>query len=319
VETKSTHKVEVIRIDHVEPHPNAERLEVVHIWGYTACVAKGQFKPGDLAAYIPPDSIVPETPDFAFLGDHRRIKVKRLRGIYSQGLLMPAPPGAQVGDDVACLLGVTHYEPPLPMVTGGESETAPAGFRPHYDVDSWYRFGSLFHPGEPVAVTEKVHGASARYCWQEGRLRCGSRGEWKKEDPRSIWWLAVGASPWLVPFLQEHPDITVYGEVYGVQKLKYGVPKGEARLAVFDLFRGNAWVPHVEARQLGAGLAWVPSLYVGPYDETAIRPMADGPSLIPGADHIREGIVVKPLEERTDPQIGRVQLKIVSNQYLEGD
>jgi RNA ligase (TIGR02306 family) len=107
--------------------------------------------------------------------------------------------------------------------------------------------------------------------------------------------------------------------VYGVQKLKYGVPKGEARLAVFDLFRSSTWIPHAEARQLGAGLAWVPCLYVGPYDETAIRQMADGPSLIRSADHIREGIVVKPLEERTDPQIGRVRLKIVSNQYLERD
>ena len=60
----------------------------MRIWGYTACVAKGLFRPGDLAAYLPPDSLVPDTPEFAFLGEHRRIKVRRLRGIYSQGLLI---------------------------------------------------------------------------------------------------------------------------------------------------------------------------------------------------------------------------------------
>jgi hypothetical protein len=36
-----------------------------------------------------------------------------------------------------------------------------------------------------------------------------------------------------------------------------------------------------------------------------------------GAKNIREGIVVKPERERTDPTIGRVQLKIISNTYLE--
>jgi len=36
------------------------------------------------------------------------------------------------------------------------------------------------------------------------------------------------------------------------------------------------------------------------------------------AKNIREGCVVKPLIERTHPEIGRVQLKLVSNTYLEG-
>jgi hypothetical protein len=45
--------------------------------------------------------------------------------------------------------------------------------------------------------------------------------------------------------------------------------------------------------------------------------LAEGPSLIPGAKHYREGIVVKPLEERYDKMVGRVQLKIVSAMCLE--
>ena len=35
--------------------------------------------------------------------------------------------------------------------------------------------------------------------------------------------------------------------------------------------------------------------------------------------HIREGLVVRPLQERTDPKIGRVLLKYVSDSYLFGE
>ena len=45
--------------------------------------------------------------------------------------------------------------------------------------------------------------------------------------------------------------------------------------------------------------------------------IALGDSVIPGAKHMKEGVVVKPVKERRDPDLGRVQLKIVSPRYLE--
>lgn len=312
---KSTHKVEVIRLGPLEKHPNADRLEIAKIFGYTVCCQVGNFKEGELAAYIPPDSVVPNTPEFAFLNGHFRIKVKKLRGIVSQGFLIPAPPGAKEGDNVAEIVGVTHYDPPEPMSTGGDAERAPSGYRPSYDVDSFFRYRHLFKLGEIVVATEKIHGASARFAWHDGRLFCGSRTEWKKEDPNNLWWKAANNTPELAKFCEAHPEITVYGEVYGqVQDLKY---QGGVNFAAFDLLRGNEWVSHEEATKLADKLPWVPVVYVGPYDETAIRNLADGNSLIPGAKNIREGVVVKPVVERTSPEIGRVQLKIVSDAYLE--
>jgi hypothetical protein len=35
-----------------------------------------------------------------------------------------------------------------------------------------------------------------------------------------------------------------------------------------------------------------------------------------GGGHIREGVVVKPTIERTDPKIGRVVLKYLNDDYL---
>lgn len=104
----SDHAVRVVRVNEVLKHPNADRLEIIPIGGYQAVVGKGNFKVGDLAVYIPPDSIVPQKPEYSFVWErdgggnlrdippdaevpekYRRVTVKRLRKEYSEGLLMP--------------------------------------------------------------------------------------------------------------------------------------------------------------------------------------------------------------------------------------
>ena len=65
---------------------------------------------------------------------------------------------------------------------------------------------------------------------------------------------------------------------------------------------------------------FVPTITIEPWDKERFFALAEGPSLVAdkhGASHIREGIVVKPLVERVNVDVGRVQLKIVSNAYLE--
>jgi hypothetical protein len=166
---KSTHRVEVVPVV-LEKHPDADTLSVVRVFGYTVCVRTADWEGRTVGAYIPPDSVVPDTPEYAFLGENRRIKVRRLRGVVSMGLLVPAPEGAKIGDDVAERLGIGHYEPPLSFKTGGDVEEAPAGYRPVYDVDTWYRYKQLLRPGEEVRVTEKIHGASGRWVFQDGRM-----------------------------------------------------------------------------------------------------------------------------------------------------
>lgn len=317
---KSTHKVEVIRLTSVSQHPNADRLDVIKVFDYTCCAPKGQFNVGDLAAYIPPDSIVDTSrPEFAFLAGHERIKVKKLRGVVSMGLLVPVPEGSNVGDDVADHYGVTHYNPPEPLIAGGEMAPAPPGYHPCYDVDSLRRYAHLFIEDEPVWITEKIHGASARFCWTEGYMNAGSRSTWKKYDPNNLWWKALDRFPEIGWFCDKHPDITVYGEVYGqVQNLKYGTASGEVRVAVFDLLKGSEWVHPQEALDLAPLLPWVPRLATTlPFSLETVLALAEGHSLVPGANHIREGIVVKPLVERTSLEVGRVCMKVVSNAYLE--
>ncbi len=304
----------------LEPHPNADSLSLVMVDDFQCAVRTEDWNNGDLAVYIPPDSIVPETKEFEFLGKHRRIKARKLRGEWSVGLLIPAPSDASVGDDCMERLGIVHYEPQVHghFSTGGDNVTPPPGCYPKYDVLNFRKYSSLFNDGEEVVVTEKIHGANARFVCTNDQMFCGSRRFWKKEDPNNLWWKALNQCTVLEAWLRHHQDLVVYGEVYGsVQKFTYGANRGEIRFAAFDIMQNGQWLNFDEVHIIGAPLPWVPLVYRGEYDKTKILTFVDGYSLIPGSQNIREGVVIKPIIERTNRKIGRLQLKIVSNTYLE--
>ncbi len=356
----STFEVPVVPV-RLEPHPNADTLSLVRVFGYQVVVRTADWRGEELGAYIPPDSVVPDAPEYAFLGQgeekpdgsralrdkDRRITVKKLRGERSEGLLMPAPVGARIGDNVAAQLGITHYEPPVrDGGTYGAAEKAPFGIFPVYDLEHHKRHGDALIPGELVVISEKLHGANAKYAFRDGRMYVGSRNQWKRDEPGSAYWKVLRKYPQIERLCRANPDLTIYGEVYGdVQDLKYGAEKGEVFFAAFDLYRdGNpqggivrrqfdklalrlgyqripkagGWVDYVSARDLCDSFAvpWVPVFSVAPYDPEQSLRFTDGKSVIPGADHVREGCVIRPIVERHDPRVGRVHLKNVSGDYL---
>ena len=121
----------------------------------------------------------------------------------------------------------------------------------------------------------------------------------------------------LEAWLRHNQNLIVYGEVFGqVQNLKYGAKNGQIFFAAFDILRGNKWLDFDEAHKIGAPLPWVPLIYRGAFDKEKILEFAEGDSSWADANHHREGVVIKPVHERTDYRIGRVQLKIVGNRYL---
>lgn len=372
---ESTHRVEIIPV-YLEKHPDADTLSIVKFEGYqvvvrtddwgalwtnphgeTIAVTYGMHdgeehcphrydgcQCGNIGAYIPPDSLVPlDRPEFAFLRDpkkpqetHARIKARKLRGVRSMGLLIPAPPGFAIGDDAAEHLGVLHYEPVEGdrFSTGGEQERPPKAYVPVYDVEAFRRYGRrAFTPDEPVWITEKIHGANGRWSYIDGQMYAGSRNTWKRYDPENLWWRALEQYPPIQEYCTKNPGQVLYGEVYGqVQNLKYGTGKNEVRIALFDIFRNGEWVDALEAFTIGAqnALPWVPVICHEQrykFDPTSwkyhtfnfenLLEMAEGKSLIPGADHIREGIVVKTLRERRGPKGERINLKIVGQGYWE--
>ncbi len=197
IENKSTHRVEVVALS-LEKHPGADLLSIHRHDGWVCVTQTAQWEGKDRAAFVQPDTLVPvDHPAFTFLAadakdGYARIRAKKIRQVKSFGLLVPVPEGTQIGDDVAGALGCKHYEPVMRgghkslggITMGGEVASPPDVPHVKYDVEPGRKYAKrVFEPGEPVVVTEKLHGANARYVFKDGVMHCGSRTEWKKEYP----------------------------------------------------------------------------------------------------------------------------------------
>ncbi len=319
------HDVTVVRLGEIRKHPNADTLSITEVLGCPVILRTGDYAEGELAAYVPVDSVVPgDAERWAFLrhtpDDVRpiRIRAKRLRGIFSMGLLAKPEPDMAEGDEIRERWGIVAYEAPMALTIGGDNEPDP-GLMPCYtDIDGWRRYRRLLVDGEQIVATEKIHGANGRYLWRDGRLWVGSRTGIKREDPRSIWWQAAYAAD-LAAKLATVPGIAVYGEVYGqVQDLKYGVTSG-ARFVAFDAMdtttRRYLDYHDFDVLMDRLKLDVVPVLYHGPYDPEAIAALAEGKTVFADGVHVREGFVVRPVAERFDERLGRVILKLAGEGY----
>lgn len=337
------HEVRVVQIGEIIKHSNADSLGITEVDGRPCIVRLGQWNQGDLAIYVPIDSLCPASDErFAFLaGQHSpdpegrcRVRAMRLRGVFSMGLLIK-PTNKELGlaDEIAHthglrsetdadlrrFMGIGIYEPPIPT-GGGETERDP-GFLPVYDIESVRKWGPVvLTEGEEVVICEKIHGANGRFAWHRDRLWCASRTQFYK--PGEGMWQRVAEAERLADKLASTcPGIAIYGEVYGqVQDLRYG--KSGANLVVFDALDidRRRWLDYDEYRDLTErlGLLRVPELYRGPWSPD-LAALAEGDSVLAGLNtvkHVREGWVLKPVRERTHPELGRVILKRHGEGYL---
>lgn len=340
----STFVCEVVSVV-LEKHPDPETisLSVVKVFdGYTCVVRTEDWIGIEKAVYIPPDSIVPNTEQFAWLEGHLRIKAKRLRGVQSYGMLIPAPEGSKIGDNVAEQLGIIHYEPELPPSTYAQFAINPPMPGHKYDIESWHKYRKEFILGEEVVITEKIHGANARFTFQldqgadelagSGKatdmiMYIGSHNHWIKPG-KHIYSYALEQNPWIEAFCRLNPNVILYGEIFGsVQKgFNYGSIKNNSyQFRAFDVFAGpsldhpGGFLSYDDALGSAKSDFLVPVLYRGPYSHEIVEELMNGPSTFEGASHIREGVVIKPTKEQFSYRLGgRLILKAVSVDYLAG-
>ncbi|MGW7042911.1 RNA ligase (ATP) [Streptomyces avermitilis] len=334
----------------IHTHPNADALELAQVGLYRAVVAKGAYRTGETAVYIPEQSVLPAglieelglTGRLAGSGSDR-VRAVRLRGELSQGIVCRPKALADVdltravadGTDFAELLGITKWVPPIPPTMSGEVESVPDLLR-WVDIENIQRYPDIFTPGEPVVLTEKLHGTAClvTYIADEGRVHVSSKGFGAKslalkEDPRNLYWRAVHghgvaqAAARLAERLGAR-RVGIFGEVYGagVQDLTYGADGRRDTLgyAVFDVsaeIDGEVrWLD--AADRLDGELPLVPRLYEGPYDIDRVLEFASGRETLSGRGlHLREGVVIRSATERHSPVTGgRAIAKAVSPAYL---
>ncbi|MET7391212.1 RNA ligase (ATP) [Streptomyces sp. NPDC005529] len=334
----------------VHEHPNADALELAQVGLYRAVVAKGAFRTGEYAAYIPEQSVLPTAliEELGLTGRLAgsaadRVRAVRLRGELSQGIVCRPKALAETdlaraaaeGTDFARTLGIVKWVPPVPPTMDGDVESAP-GLLPWVDIENIQRYPDIFTEGEPVVLTEKLHGSACllTYLADEDRVHVSSKGFGAKslalkENPRNLYWRAVRghgvpeAAARLAGRLGAR-RVGIFGEVYGagVQDLSYGADGRREAIgyAVFDVSAEiDGEVRWLDAAELLAGeLPLVPRLYEGPYAVGRVLEIASGRETVSGRElHLREGVVIRPAAERYSPVTGgRAVAKAVSPAYL---
>lgn len=306
-------------------HPSADNLSIVFVRGIVPVVVRTEdFLSADRAVYLPPDSLA-NGPRFDWLGSHRRIRARRFRGVYSDGMLVPPAPGDDwpLGSDQGPALGIEKYDPdemsPAAFASqkGLQTDALPAipGVIGYTDIEPYYKWRDVIPAGTPVIITEKIHGTNFR-CVHFGadEFVVGSRRQLKRRDPDSWYW-QVASTYGLERICLHEPNMIFFGEAYGrIQKLHYGTNVGLALFDLYDLIAGR-WLSHAEANATFKqyDLPTAPVLYAGQWQESLLD-LASGPTTLAGG-HAREGIVLRPAAPAFDPSLGRVILKHISPEF----
>jgi RNA ligase (TIGR02306 family) len=344
----STIKVEVCEILDIQPHGNADALELATVQGWQMCVKKGVHQKGDLVVYFEQGTVL--TKEIAaelnvatYLSEKTDINGDRvsvvhrikLRGEPSFGLVVLPEVGMELGQDVAEFYQATKYFPPI-KIQAGDSAGEDPNFPKYTSLENMRSYPNLLEVGETVVATEKVHGSNCRvgYVWnideeEKPTMMAGSRTLRRKEpeDPNTMvantYWFphTLPGVKHLLAELQSQgcKQVILYGEVYGqgIQAYNYGERKINFR--AFDLMLDGKYVDYATFKSLcdRHQVEQVPLVYEGAFSLDVIKSHSDGDSLV-GGNHGREGVVVKPIIERDDPKSGRVILKYVGDRYLFG-
>ena len=358
----------VVKIASVSSIPDADRLEVIEMdgKGWRVVTSKGEFKPGDLAVYFEIDSFLPSDDErYAFLRERclrkfcskggsvlregLRIKTAKLRGVISQGLVMPiakfpelvgqddTPP--EIGSDATAALNVEHYDEvaeamrPAQGGIGASDVMGPfPGFIPKTDEERIQNLSEYFTTmrGRLFEVTEKNDGTSITMflspsmdtenpfgvCTRNLRIKPPDEGA----EPTLPWRMAYKYSV--------EAAIRAANEATGAELAFQGELVGPGVNANRDFYRDWEWhvfriwnitagsfVPPPEARTLCArvGLQYVPVIAES---MDVFNQFTDTDALLAFAEgktvrgNEREGLVFKSVDAPY------VSFKAVSNRYL---
>lgn len=179
----SVFKVPFTTIKRIEPHSNAEKLELAFCYGFQLVVQKGRYKIGDKVVFAPIDSIIPENIESLVFGPDSKIKLEKsrvrqikIRGLCSQGLIIDPELLKSIVNfnyindeqDLSKILNIEKYEPPvqkqnLPKEKQGRKKLHNNHFHEYNGLTNIKWFENIFD-NEEVVIQCKLHGTNARFC-----------------------------------------------------------------------------------------------------------------------------------------------------------
>ena len=319
----SLSKVTTFKIEKIDKHPNADNLEIVYPFGFTSIVKRNEYSIGDIAAFIPPDMVVSNHPVFEFVGNKKRIRAIKLRGIVSAGLVFKC-------DETEENVDVTQKYGVMPYVHITESQSTYTqelsgeviGAIKYTDIESLRRYPNVLC-GQEVVITEKLHGANFRFCNRYGVNYIGSRNRWIKiDETQKDCYNLVYRKYNIDDILSRYePRYVFFGEIVGVQDLRYNASPNNPDLFIFDIYdiADGHFLSYDDVTHFctSSGLPAPKVLWRGLWNDNSyndLKYLAEGVSN--HANHIREGFVVRPVNEYWHPEIGRLILKLHGDGYL---
>jgi len=322
----------------VEKHDNADALEIGLIGGYKSVIQKGQFKTGDLVAYIPCSSVLSDNliEELGLTGrlagsKTNRVKELKLRGVLSEGLLYPARSHWKEGDNVMDELEIVKYIPPIPTCLDGKvtSEYFEHAFA--YDIENIKKYPTTFIDGEEVVITEKIHGSLMMVlCLPDDGYVTSSKRLSKQglffaravENPGNTYNLMASnlnmSEVSKLACRDYNGSVHIIGEISGtgIQDLKYGCTNNGQQFHAFDVVVDGDNSPTLLNHDafkvfcVKYNIPTVPELFRGPYSQQVVDQYTTGKETVSGKQaHIREGVVVKSIFKRK-------VLKSISKDYL---
>ncbi len=317
------------RIKALDPIENADAIERATVLGWQLVVKKGEFQVGDLCVYCEIDSLLPDRPEFEFLKARgMRIRTIRLRGQVSQGIcfslnILPQDTAIEEDADVTEALNIEKYEPPMPAELAGVAKGPFPGYLPKTDETRVQVLQERLDAfvGEPCYLAEKLDGTSVTYFLWNGEFGVCSRNLNLLETPENTLWKLARSLQIEEKLRSLGSDFALQGEVIGegVQSNKYQL-RGQkvCFFNAFDIGRYR-YADFGEFVELMARL----ELETVPILDTDFRLSNDIPALValsvaPSALNPkvqREGLVIRPLLEKTDA-LGRVSFKAINPEFL---
>jgi len=338
------------QISEIKVHPNADAIELAMVDGWQCVVKKGEFIPGDVVVYFEVDSVLPVREEYEFLrkgcyrkadwlpeGEGFRLRTIKLRGEYSQGLLLHLGSidvpwqneHKTPGVDVTEFLGVVKWDPPLPACLSGQAKGNFPAFIPKTDQERAQNItreiASAAAAGDRFEATIKLDGSSCTMFFNEGEVGVCSRNLQLKDNEENAdnTFVRLFNETGIKAFLNQLGiNIAIQGELMGpgIQGNREGF--NEVRFFVYDGYDIDAQeylLP--EAREQFFDTIMIPSgvkaYHVPVIFKDAVLPptvdelleWAEGPSI---KNPIREGLVFKHCK-------GGFSFKVISNKFLLGE
>lgn len=356
----------VTTVDQFTPIEGADRIVAAHVGGWTVITPKAaQTDDKDaLFIYLEVDAVVPEktavkrpafqplmdikAQDFTLMDEDtetvfkvrgHRLRTKRIRGVYSQGFLLPISDvftpdeidslNLADGMDVTNYLEVVKYAPAPkahPDTNGGNGARGKwdDSLAPKTDAERLQNLTRYWDEIQQMQwmPTLKVDGTSMTVANDAGQMRVFSRNlEVGEDNERAIAAKRNGLWAWL----EANPGFTVQGELVGegIQKNRLNI-KGR-RVLVFSVWRDGVklqrsqWPAFLEAMGVPVlGDEWMPQRFDTP---EALIEAVNGLQGHIGSG-LNEGIVYHLVREPGDTtplprwMSSRENFKVVSNKYL---